>query len=357
MWSPDANALRGARRRSVRDRSGARAGEAGHVHDRAAVHGRVPRRRPTARRTNLTSGFTHQVSDPVWSAGRVGALLPRRQQQDLRRDDLPLHRCGSDARPVVARGRSPTGADADGRGRRRVGRGRDASRRPVDARRQAVSAPASPISTRSSRASRFSKPELFYFHNADGERLGALLYKPAGLEARRQGAGHHLGLREDDAGHPPLQRPRSDVHQPRLRDADAEREGQGRADRRLVREVRRAGGERGPRRWGSRNGKFGLWGHSFGAYATSNLITRTNIFAAAVSGATPPELFRNWASGRDRDSRNIETGQARMGGSPFELPRALPLAVGLFPPRQGEDAGADPARREGPARSSSAKAR
>ena len=57
-----------------------------------------------------------------------------------------------------------------------------------------------------------------------------------------------------------------------------------------------------------------------GAYATSNLITRTDIFAAAVSGATPPELFRNWASGRDRDSRNIETGQARMGGSPFEYP-------------------------------------
>ena len=71
---------------------------------------------------------------------------------------------------------------------------------------------------------------------------------------------------------------------------------------------------------GFTNGKFAMWGHSFGAYATSNLITRTDIFAAAVSGATPPELFRNWASGRDRDSRNIETGQARMGGSPFEFP-------------------------------------
>ena len=34
---------------------------------------------------------------------------------------------------------------------------------------------------------------------------------------------------------------------------------------------------------------------------------------------TPPELFRNWASGRDRDSDNIESGQARMGGSPFEV--------------------------------------
>ena len=74
------------------------------------------------------------------------------------------------------------------------------------------------------------------------------------------------------------------------------------------------------RQMGFTNGKIGLWGHSFGAYATSNLITRTSIFSAAVSGATPPELFRNWASGRDRDSRNIETGQARMGGTPFEFP-------------------------------------
>ena len=46
----------------------------------------------------------------------------------------------------------------------------------------------------------FSKPELFYFDNADGERLGALLYKPAGLRTERQGAGDHVGLREDDAG-------------------------------------------------------------------------------------------------------------------------------------------------------------
>ena len=46
----------------------------------------------------------------------------------------------------------------------------------------------------------FSKPELFYFHNADGERLGALLYKPAGVGCKRQGAGDHLGLREAHAG-------------------------------------------------------------------------------------------------------------------------------------------------------------
>ena len=33
-------------------------------------------------------------------------------------------------------------------------------------------------------------------------------------EGRREGAGHHLDLREDDASHPSLQRARSDVHQP-----------------------------------------------------------------------------------------------------------------------------------------------
>ncbi len=70
---------------------------------------------------------------------------------------------------------------------------------------------------------------------------------------------------------------------------------------------------------GFTNGRFCLWGGSFGAYATSYVITQTNVFACAVSRATPPELFRNWASGRDRDSNNIERGQARMGGSPFEV--------------------------------------
>jgi dipeptidyl aminopeptidase/acylaminoacyl peptidase len=67
------------------------------------------------------------------------------------------------------------------------------------------------------------------------------------------------------------------------------------------------------------NGRTCMWGGSFGAYATSFVITQTNIFDCAVSRATPPELFRNWASGRDRDSDNIERGQARMGGSPFEV--------------------------------------
>src|SRR6185503_9542064 len=166
---------------------------------------------------------------------------------------------------------------------------------------------------------RFSKPELFYFHNADGERLGALLYKPAALgpndkapvitwvyEKLTQGI-HRFDPRDQmfiSHGYAMLM-PNVKVKVGQTADS---------FEKCVVPAVNAV------REMGFTNGKFGLWGHSFGAYATSNLITRTDIFAAAVSGATPPELFRNWASGRDRDSRNIETGQARMGGSPFEYP-------------------------------------
>ena len=165
----------------------------------------------------------------------------------------------------------------------------------------------------------FSKPELFYYHNADGDRLGALLYKPAGLDANEKvpvitwiyekmtPAVHRFNARDQmfiSHGYAMLM-PNVKVKVGQTADS---------FEKCVIPAVNAV------REMGFSNGKFGLWGHSFGAYATSNLITRTNIFSAAVSGATPPELFRNWASGRDRDSRNIETGQARMGGSPYEYP-------------------------------------
>jgi len=165
----------------------------------------------------------------------------------------------------------------------------------------------------------FSKPELFYYFNADGERLGALLYKPAGLAASEKvpvitwvyekmtPAIHRFNARDQmfiSHGYAMLM-PNVKVKVGQTADS---------FEKCVIPAVNAV------RNMGFTTGKFGLWRHSFGAYATSNLITRTNIFAAAISGATPPELFRNWASGRDRDSRNIETGQARMGGSPFEYP-------------------------------------
>jgi len=165
----------------------------------------------------------------------------------------------------------------------------------------------------------FSKPEMFWYFNADGDRLGALLYKPAGLRPadrvpvitwvyeKMTPAIHRFNARDQmfiSHGYAMLM-PNVKIKVGQTADS---------YEKCVIPAVNAV------RQMGVASGRFGLWGHSFGAYATSNLITRTNIFAAAVSGATPPELFRNWASGRDRDSRNIETGQARIGGSPFEYP-------------------------------------
>jgi dipeptidyl aminopeptidase/acylaminoacyl peptidase len=166
---------------------------------------------------------------------------------------------------------------------------------------------------------RFSEPETFSFWNADGEKLKALLYPPVGDTAptnppvitwiyekltpgiHRFNARHQVFLNQGYA----LLLPNVKVKV-------------GETASSFVKSVVPAVNKL--REMGFEDSRFGLWGHSFGAYATSFVITQTDIFACAVSGATPPELFRNWASGRDRDSRNIERGQARMGGSPFEFP-------------------------------------
>ncbi|MGH7417598.1 MAG: alpha/beta hydrolase family protein, partial [Candidatus Rokuibacteriota bacterium] len=166
---------------------------------------------------------------------------------------------------------------------------------------------------------RLSAPESFDFWSADGERLAALLYKPVGFDparpapvityvyekmtpqAHRFSAQYQVFLNHGFAMLLPNVKVKT-----------------GATATSFVKCVVPA--VNAVRAMGVGNGRFGLWGGSFGAYATSYLITQTDIFAAAVSRATPPELHRNWASGRDRDSRNIESGQARMGGSPFEHP-------------------------------------
>ena len=72
--------------------------------------------------------------------------------------------------------------------------------------------------------------------------------------------------------------------------------------------------------WASRPASSRIWGHSFGAYATSNLITRTDHLRR---GRIRCDTGRSWPQLGERprpDSRNIETGQARIGGSPFDYP-------------------------------------
>ena len=162
----------------------------------------------------------------------------------------------------------------------------------------------------------FSEPELFHFDNQDGERLGALLFRPEGVEA----------------GVPVVtyvyEKLTPGIH--RFQDRQQIFATHGYAV--LMPNVKVNVGATGTsfvksvvpavahvHAMGFTNGRACLWGGSFGAYATSFVITQTDVFDCAVSRATPPELFRNWASGRDRDSNNIERGQARMGGSPFEV--------------------------------------
>lgn len=268
--------------------------------------------------TNLTGAFEDQVSNPVWS--RDGAALFFRAVNNTTYDETVYRYTTGDQRlePIV-RGQESFGRlQATSAG---VMSSVEDATRPTDLWIFGANGQRTRITDLNPQLARFtfSKPELFSFDNADGERLGALLYKPVGLgpndkvpvitwvyEKMTPGI-HRFNARDQmfiSHGYAMLM-PNVKVKVGQTADS---------FEKCVVPAVNAV------RRTGVTNGKFGLWGHSFGAYATSNLITRTNIFAAAVSGATPPELFRNWASGRDRDSRNIETGQARMGGSPFEFP-------------------------------------
>ncbi len=267
--------------------------------------------------TNLTSTFEDQVADPVWAAD--GSALYFRAINNVTYDET-IYRYTLAARKLDAVARGP---EAYGRllpaGSGVITEVQDATHAP-DLFVLGSGGQRTRVTDLNPQLARFtfSQPELFYFYNADGERLAALLYKPATgagdkvpvitwVYEKMTPAIHHFDARDQlFIGHGyAMLKPNVKVKVGETADS---------FEKCVVPAVNAV------RAMGFTNGKFGLWGHSFGAYATSNLITRTDIFAAAVSGATPPDLFRNWSSGRDRDSRNIETGQARMGGRPFEYP-------------------------------------
>jgi dipeptidyl aminopeptidase/acylaminoacyl peptidase len=267
---------------------------------------------------NITPGFEDQVSDPVWSPD--GSSLFFRAVNIKTYDETVYRYSVADQKlDAIARGQETYGRFTPTAGGV-VATVEDATHSD-DLWMLGANGQRTRITELNPQLGRFrfSKPELFYFNNADGERLGALLYKPAAMgpndkvpvitwvyekmtpAIHRFDARHQMYISHGYA----VLMPNVKVKVGQTADSFAKC---------VVPAVNAV------REMGFTNGKFGLWGHSFGAYATSTLITRTDIFSAAVSGATPPELFRNWASGRDRDSRNIETGQARMGGSPFEYP-------------------------------------
>lgn len=175
----------------------------------------------------------------------------------------------------------------------------------------------------------FSTPTLFHYYNGDGERLGALLYRPVNIGAQKNvpvityvyekltSRRHRFNARAQiflNHGFAFLM--------PNVKIKITE------PGTSFVKSVVPA--TAAVRAMGFTNGKFAIWGGSFGAYATSYIITQTDAFACAAARSVPPDLFVNWASGRDRDSRNIERGQARMGGSPYEVMRRYFVQSAFF---------------------------
>lgn len=268
---------------------------------------------------NLTAGIADQVSHPVWSPDATALYF---KATDNRSYDETLYRydLASATLTALSSGRRSFDDLQASRGRI-VFTAEDAAHPPDLYSLEAGAAEPRRLTTLNPQLERFrfSVPEIFDFWNADGERLSALLYKPVGADptqplpvityvyekmtpqVHRFSAQNQIFLSHGFAMLLPNVKVKT-----------------GATATSFVKCVVPA--VNAVRAMGFSNGRFGLWGGSFGGYATSYLITQTDIFAAAVSRATPPELFRNWASGRDRDSRNIETGQARMGGGPFDYP-------------------------------------
>ncbi|MCB9870371.1 MAG: S9 family peptidase [Planctomycetes bacterium] len=70
---------------------------------------------------------------------------------------------------------------------------------------------------------------------------------------------------------------------------------------------------------------IGISGHSWGGYQTAHLVTRTNLFAAAESGAPVSNMFSayggiRYQSGMSRQFQ-YERTQSRIGGTPWQYPQ------------------------------------
>ena len=268
---------------------------------------------------NLTGGFEDHVLDPVWSP-EGDSLYFRSVDHQSYEETLYRYRVAGEGRLEIL----TSGPESYGNlsaSATRLTFTRQSATRPEELYQiDLATGERSPLTDLNPQldAFEFSTPEMFAFENADGKRLGALLFKPTLAAAdekvpvitfiyekltpsvHRFQPRHQIFITHDYA-----------VLMPNVKVIVGE------TATSFLKSVVPA--VAAVRAMGFTNDKFCLWGGSFGAYATSYVITQTNIFECAVSRATPPELFRNWASGRDRDSNNIERGQARMGGSPFEV--------------------------------------
>ena len=163
----------------------------------------------------------------------------------------------------------------------------------------------------------FTAPVMFDFHSTDGDPLRALLYKPAGARA---GVPVVTYVYEKLTPQKHRFNPEAQLHLARgyaylMPDVLVK---PGYTGDSFVKSVVPA--VNAVRAMGFTNGRFGITGGSFGGYAGLFLISQVEVFAAAVVRAPPSEFFSTWGDGRDRDIWTIETGQARTGGTPWEVP-------------------------------------
>jgi dipeptidyl aminopeptidase/acylaminoacyl peptidase len=163
----------------------------------------------------------------------------------------------------------------------------------------------------------FTAPVMFDFHSADGDPLRGLLYKPAGAAA---GVPVVTYVYEKLTSQKNRFNPEAQLHLARgyaylMPDVLVK---PGYTGESFVKSVVPA--VNAVRAMGFTNGRFGITGGSFGGYAGLFLVSQVDLFAAAVVRAPPSEFFSTWGDGRDRDIWTIETGQARTGGTPWEVP-------------------------------------
>jgi dipeptidyl aminopeptidase/acylaminoacyl peptidase len=163
----------------------------------------------------------------------------------------------------------------------------------------------------------FIEPVVIDFHSADGDPLKALLFKPAGGAT---GVPVVTYVYEKLTPQKNRFNPEAQLHVARgyaylMPDVLVK---PGYTGESFVKSVVPA--VNAVRAMGFTNGRFGITGGSFGGYAGLFLISQVNVFAGAVVRAPPSEFFSTWGDGRDRDIWTIETGQARTGGTPWEVP-------------------------------------
>ncbi|MCP3919103.1 MAG: S9 family peptidase [bacterium] len=82
------------------------------------------------------------------------------------------------------------------------------------------------------------------------------------------------------------------------------------------------------------DGRIGIQGHSWGGYQIAHLVTRTDVFAAAVSGAPVSNMTSayggiRWGTGRSRMFQ-YEESQSRLGGTLWEVHNRFIVNSPLF---------------------------